>query len=90
MAGRTTSEEMLALAAHLTGQQRVGLVTSASHLPRALRLAAQSQLQLIPLPCNFATPGQLRLLPIHFIPSAHALDLSARTIKEYLAQLVGR
>lgn len=90
VAGRTTSEEMQALADQLTGQQRVGLVTSAAHLPRALQLAADADLELIPLPCNFATRSHLRLLPIHFIPSAHALDLSARTAKEYLAALVGR
>ena len=88
--GRTTSEEMRALADQLTDEHRVGLVTSASHLNRALRLASEAGLEFVPLPCDFAARSHLRPLPMHFIPTGYALDLSARTFKEYLAAAVGR
>ncbi|MFG0260896.1 MAG: YdcF family protein, partial [Novipirellula sp. JB048] len=58
--GDNTSEEMKNLAAflasppdHFPRTGEIGLVTSASHMPRAIRLAADHGLDFIPLPCGF-------------------------------------
>lgn len=97
--GTNTAEELLHLAegAPLTG--RVGLLTSAWHLPRALRLARSHGLVMEPVPADFQgdpeaaaptpAPG-LGAVVINAIPTAEALAAAGRLGKEYLAGLVGR
>jgi uncharacterized SAM-binding protein YcdF (DUF218 family) len=91
LGGRNTSEEMVALRAWLTEHPaaRVGVITSASHLPRALRLARAQSLSLQPIAADFqqrsGDPWPLALIP----SSAGLLDTDL-AVKEYLAALVGR
>ena len=49
---------MRSLAEILDGSQRVGLITSAWHMPRALRLARANGLNPIPVPADFVSPPQ--------------------------------
>ncbi|MEZ6127282.1 MAG: YdcF family protein [Planctomycetaceae bacterium] len=93
--GHNTAEEMLTLRQRFEGRSpRVGLVTSAWHLPRALRLASHNGLTPVPLPADFMsgpdepwTPGQWIS---SMIPQAENLLTVARVTKEHLAALVGR
>ncbi len=94
--GRTTSEEMKTLGERFSNSgQRVGLVTSAWHLRRAMRLAKRNNLLPQPLPANFITgPASRELTPGEIIqsliPQSGNMATVAKVAKEYLAMLVGR
>lgn len=89
--GRNTREEVESLAALVADRSdlRIGLVTSAWHLPRAMRLARSMGLQVEPIPTDFRT-GLPNLTPRSFVPSGLALERNAQVFNEYLARLVGR
>ncbi|MEA5446113.1 ElyC/SanA/YdcF family protein [Gammaproteobacteria bacterium AB-CW1] len=76
-----TREEARALAERLGGESFV-LVTSASHMPRAMALARKQGLEPIPAPTVWRTRGgrPTRLL----LPTANALAMTERAIHEYL------
>jgi uncharacterized SAM-binding protein YcdF (DUF218 family) len=92
MEGENTSQEMANLKAWLdkTGNSgRVGIVSSAWHLPRVMRLAEVNELDVVPIPANFlsmpTTPS-----PNMVVPSAVNLMVTAKACREYLAGIVGR
>jgi uncharacterized SAM-binding protein YcdF (DUF218 family) len=89
--GSTTKDEFQVIAqeAKKRGWERIGVVTSAWHMRRALRLADAAGLAVEPLPADFigATPQWDR---IQIVPSGQALFESSRALKEYLARAVGR
>ena len=68
---------------------RIGILTSAWHLPRAMRLAKANGFEAVAIPANYRTekfspdPGLL-------IPSASNLQKSRLVFKEILAGFVGR
>lgn len=93
--GRTTSEELANLSKQFADNDlRLGIVTSAWHLPRALRLAESHKLILHPLPSNFLSgpvrPTSLEEKIKGFIPEAYNLTTTSDVIKEYLAMAIGR
>ena len=94
--GRTTAEELTDLGKQFREQNsRVGLITSAWHMNRALRLAHRCDFQPVPLPAGFVleeAKGEPTLaLRFHaMIPSADAMHMTSKLLKEYLAQLAGR
>ena len=72
------------------GIERILLVTSALHMPRAVALFKAQGLQVVPAPTDFEAnrappPGMLA-----WLPEALALDASARAIKEIVGRAVGR
>jgi uncharacterized SAM-binding protein YcdF (DUF218 family) len=69
---------------------RVGLITSAFHMPRALRLAGQQALDFVPLPCSFRGGKDGQFTPRDLVPTAAAGKRFAIAWKETLARLVGR
>lgn len=94
--GRNTTEEMKNLGEKFPGaKDRVGLITSAWHLSRALRLAENQNFYPEPLPADFwsgpqnaqRTPGQMIEA---MIPSGFAIGANTAFMKEKLAELVGR
>ena len=91
--GKNTSQEMQNLQLWIQQQPnpalRVGIVTSAYHLSRAMRLAAFNGVVAEGIPANFRSPA-LAESPSWVIPSAENLRNSAIAIKEYLAGLIGR
>ncbi len=90
--GRNTSEEFSTLAKRFAGREagsRVGLITSAWHLPRAMRLAKKNGLEVDPIPADFRT-GQAKLTILSFIPNGDALSNNSLVLKEYLAKIAGR
>jgi len=95
--GRNTSEELRTIAADGLAVGRVGLVTSAWHMPRVMRLAEHEGLRLEPVPAEFRSlppgpPSELTFsaCTLSAIPNAETLAASARLLKELLAGLVGR
>lgn len=92
MKGNNTSEEMANLKTWMSENKiegRVGVITSAWHLSRAIRLAESNGLMLEPLPANFIselyTPN-----PSVIVPNSSNLMTTTCVCKEYLASWVGR
>ncbi len=72
---RTTSEEIAALAP-MTGRagwRRLGLITSAFHMRRALALCDRHGLEVVPLPAHFAG-GTLMFEPRYLIPQGEGFE----------------
>lgn len=76
------------------GWQRVAVVTSALHLPRAMQnfeaAAAGTGVETVPYPCDYLVSGEVYLSPFSIAPQAYALDLTSMALKEYLALLYGK
>lgn len=94
--GRNTSEEMRTLSERFSNSgRRIGLLTSAWHLPRSMRLANRYNLSPEPLPADFmSSPTSIDLtlgqIMEGMIPQGGSFAGAARVVKEYLAMLVGR
>ena len=88
--GRHTAEEMAILGERLAGETRVGLITSAFHMPRAMRLAREQGWEPVPLPCDFRTPPDMRPNLLDALPDAYESYLIGLKVKEWLAALVSR
>ncbi len=92
-AGSNTREEIQELAKYFSqdGQRgkRIGLITNATHLGRAMRLAKGHNLNFEPLPCVYrGNSVQLNLL--NLIPSASGLYANTDACYETLAKLAGQ
>lgn len=95
LGGKNTSEEMKSLAARFGSDQKVGLLTSAWHLPRATRLAERNGLNVVPLPADFRTPaGKEGKTPGQWvealIPNGGAMGGIWSFAKEYVGMTIGR
>ena len=95
--GENTSREIQDIVQRMEStSNRVGLITSAWHLPRAMRLAKKYGLDVIPIPADFRSPVVHDEPPLFaericgFIPKAEGLESATVAVKEYLARLVGR
>jgi uncharacterized SAM-binding protein YcdF (DUF218 family) len=92
--GLNTSEEfdsLQAAFANLDSQPitKVGIITSASHLPRAMQLARERGLEPIPIPASLSMmPYQPA--PDLVIPSGGNLSVFQSCIHEQLGKLLGR
>ena len=82
----TTRENALAAARDLraAGVQRVALVTSAMHMPRAH--AAFVAAGLTPIAAPTAYRGQRPFAPYQLVPGAGALRLSQAALREWLSR----
>ncbi len=91
--GRNTAAEMQELARLIKEKnwinKRLGLITSAAHMSRALRLARDNNLALHPLPADFKSTWP-EFQPARLIPSGSGLYRTERATKELLARVVGR
>lgn len=91
LGGRNTSEEMIELKRiwpALAGQ-RVGLLTSANHLPRAVRLAKAQGLDVVPIAADVRTAIDDWGL-LHFLPQAGNLAELSSSQHEIMAAFVSR
>ncbi len=88
--GQTTFGEMVQLAKVVNSTERLGLITSAWHLKRALRLANAQGLRPDPLPADFRSPPDMRPTILDLFPDATSATLVQLAAKEWLAGLVGR
>ena len=71
------------------GWQSVAVVTSALHMPRAMQnftaAAGGSGVEVTAYPCDYLVSGATQLSVFSFVPQAYALELTAMSLKEYLA-----
>ncbi len=88
--GMNTTLEMTNLREVVEPGQRVGLITSAWHLARAMRLSKTHGLDFVPIPSDFRADNPIDVTPIEFIPAAEDCAMISLVWKEYLAGLVGR
>ncbi|MCA9064055.1 MAG: YdcF family protein [Planctomycetaceae bacterium] len=94
--GQNTSEELHTVSERFPEtQSRIGVITSAWHMPRVLRLAKASGVTIIPLPADFRTSPDIEpLRPAQrlnaVIPSGDALQTNGAMLKEFLATIAGR
>ena len=82
---RDTADEIASLR-KLMGTQKVIIVTSAEHMPRAMQLAAQAGLDAIAAPARVALGGGTRGWG-GLVPSVFALQRSTTAIHEWLGRL---
>ena len=68
---------------------RVGILTSAMHLPRAMRLAKALGLDVVPLSADHMDSSE-PFTHLDFIPSAGPLNQLAACQHEFMAWIVGR
>lgn len=71
------------------GIDRVLLVTSALHMPRAMALFRAQGLQVIPAPTDFEANQELPPGLLAWLPDPPALDASGRAMKEIVGKWVG-
>ena len=87
--GRNTFEEMQNLSQVVGDRKRVGLITSAWHMPRALARSQGVGLEFVPVPADFATDVEpVSILDI--LPSRRGLVDMDRATKEFLGRWMGR
>lgn len=78
------------------GWGRIGIVTSAWHMPRVDRLARGVGLSFVPLPADFRSGAEAdrpfwdEFRRFSFIPKAGSLDRTHAMLRENLARLAGR
>ncbi|HMP80967.1 MAG TPA: YdcF family protein [Pirellulaceae bacterium] len=98
LAGWNTREELALFAQWLQGRkgelaeqdrQRIGLVTSAWHMRRALALARELGLELTPIPCDFWSK-RYEPDPSIIVPSADHLSVVAKLLHEWLGPWMNR
>lgn len=83
---RDTTEEVAALH-RLAGEERVALVTSAWHLPRAMRLAESEGLDAFPCPADYLGGREGRVKHLAWVTwDADSLMNTTRAWREYLGQ----
>ena len=95
--GVNTSEEMKNLSMFLNNppasfpqEGRIGLITSAFHIPRAMRLAEREALDLVPIPVSYRSGPRQPLNMADFVPSVGAGSELYVVFREHLARLAGR
>jgi uncharacterized SAM-binding protein YcdF (DUF218 family) len=89
---RTTYEGAVAVKAMLGGKS-VLLVTSASHIPRALGLFRKQGVDATPYPCGYISrhrSGTANLSVLDFFPQVEALKINTQMISEMVGILVYR
>lgn len=79
--GVNTETEIKALSSKLSGR-RISLVTSASHLPRAVFYFEENNIQVLPIPVEHFSRKNVE--PVVSLPNAASLYRSERAIHEYL------
>ena len=87
---RTTAEDAeqaaLALAARGLGKN-ILLVTSASHMSRAVAVFTRAGFDVTPAPTDFVSEDAFAFLPFHLLPNARALAETTIALHEYLGLL---
>lgn len=78
--GRNTETEVKALVQLLDGKE-ISLVTSASHLPRAVRYFEEHGIKVLPIPVEHLSRKNVH--PVVGLPNAASLYRSERAIHEY-------
>jgi len=81
-----TSEEVRSIRRTMEkhGWHRIILVTSATHMPRAMWLAEADRIEAIPFPADFEAESHRPLEFTSFLPQARCLEKSECAIREWI------
>lgn len=92
LSGINTYEELRSLKEQpeLWDGKRVGVLTSAFHLPRAMRLAKRAGLEVIPISADDRAQKRKAWTLLEFLPSSGALSNLEMVLREKLAYWAGR
>jgi uncharacterized SAM-binding protein YcdF (DUF218 family) len=82
--GARDTEDEARLVRGIVGQDRLILVTSAFHMPRAMALFKKQGLDPVPAPTGFLLGDTFHLNPWLFLPSAENLRNTELAVHEYL------
>ena len=75
----------------IVGKDKFILVTSASHMPRAMALFRKHEMEPVPAPTDYMMKEREgELTPRVFFPNAEALEKAERVIHEYLGMVWGK
>lgn len=80
---RDTAEQARRVGEHV-GREPFLLVTSASHMPRAMLLFRQEGLHPIPAPAHFMNNARGEKVPWDYYPSHHSITKAQRAVYEYM------
>jgi uncharacterized SAM-binding protein YcdF (DUF218 family) len=81
---KDTHDEAVSIAAHLNGK-RVALVSSATHLPRAMALYRSQGLDAVPAPTDYTAKQSQELQPLYsYLPKGRYLMYSEAAIHEWI------
>lgn len=87
---QNTAQEAAAVKALLDDKNnKIILVTSAFHMPRAIDLFEEKKLIVIPYPVDFKSNNEKRTI-ISFIPSTDGLNTTYKALREFLGRLYYR
>lgn len=87
---KDTHDEAVSIAHHLQGR-RVALVSSATHLPRAMVLYRQQGLDALPAPTDYTAKQSQQPQPLHsYLPKGRYLMYSEAAIHEWIGRLWAR
>ena len=75
----------IAFVHQLIGDERVALVTSAYHMPRALKIAREARLEAFAFPTDWQVPAGFRPLWENWLPTLGAERNSFLALREYFA-----
>ena len=91
LSGQNTFSEMVSLKEHeeYWRGKRCAILTSATHLPRAMKLAANAGISAIPIAADYRS-GSSPLTLNKFIPEAENLDRLQLVLKEWIAMRISR
>ena len=88
--GRNTGEEIRNLAKRFReGDLKVGIISSAWHLPRVTRLADAEKLRFEPIPSDFIS-SEIEVTAVSMIPQGGPMAVNTKLIKEMIAKAVGQ
>lgn len=81
---KDTHDEAVSIAAHLNGK-RVALVSSATHLPRAMALYRSQGLDAVPAPTDYTAKQSQEPQPLYsYLPKGRYLMYSEAAIHEWI------
>lgn len=84
------TDENARFVAEIVGKGPIVLVTSASHMPRAVLAFSKAGIEVVPAPTDFRVNADASFLdtdPIGWLPSAKSLEVSSWALHEYIGLL---
>ena len=83
---KNTEEEAMAIKKLIKTEEKIALVTSSFHMPRALKLFLDNGLKAIPVSVDQRATNQ-KITFLSFLPSSGALDNNSLVVRELLGRI---
>ena len=83
---KNTEEEAMAIKKLIKTEEKIALVTSSFHMPRALKLFLSNGIKVIPVSVDQRATNQ-KITFLSFLPSSGALDNNSLVVRELLGRI---